>query len=1394
MKKSKIISIFFIITVFLHSASYATPFTDLDNATFHHVEDCTVCHDFTKFSDNNGSVNSYGIRDMILTPNSGYKKVVFRDSIYGDDNSTDHANGDAVYDGICEVCHTVNNHHRNDGSDNTAHMDGKRCTSCHLHVDEFAPPVRQAHRTHLDYRGKGPLIQDCAVCHEAPLDVDANYQYDPDVLYPIKFRDGLTLETTTACDNCHSPWGAYPGGDETTALMDPVIGAKANFRTGIYEADEYTLKDGKEKWCVTCHDNRPSTTHYDSPPESVAAPQTIDYRTSAFTFNPLGSWTDRALAAPVDHMRANAWNTAEGRSDWMTMDFNISVTGSYMLMTQWDVDNSTCNTLDGKKPLLISVTDANGTTLKYYEQRGYSPEFSEMATFDIVAGTAQLKVQKDAINCGFDIGAIKIEPQAGSGDQVVIAPMIAGDDKTWGFYATGHGVSGVQCTECHDPRKKHIDYDRRTHNMGSGRYNVVNPWGDSYRLQTKDPIAGASICGRCHDMELIWDRANKVAQTNYKNATTGNNNLHAYHMGVSDALTNGGDSDWDGIVDSDPRCLNCHNVHGSTKPHMFRDGNLVSSPYTSDKKPMFDHAYEVYVKATWKPILQGGSYEVFARWPAVAGAATNAPFTIKSTDIFSTTVVVDQTATPDTWISLGTYTFNDKNQSYVMLNDKYTNGTVIADAVQFVSVNETVIIDNGDSDYSTLEVNASLSGLTGYNGDYDAIAANTTTFDSATSPKDYNKPLLIEQSNLYIIGIDRAGILQNKICKNCHDTDGDKNVDHFTGPKILNRFEAKRWVMNDGTEDAEVYVTARDYDSNISSVTLDLTPIGGGVVAMSPVGKQLYHYTIPAWMISGLSDISYKLPVTAVDTDAQSVTDETYLFPKDGKDTIYLDTNNVALYNVHMFRFAVNTAGASWKRLPADTTYFGPGYRVEVANLGAGNYGVWTPEIPRSGKYEVYAFWPGLGGETTTSGVNFEAGTVKYTAHVADGTFEVIKDQTVDIGQWNYIGTYNFLDDGSNYIRQESNNSMAMAVDAMKFVRLNSPPIVRLRAQQFNESTRIILPDSTVTMYAQGKDYDDGDSITYTWSASDPGIVLRQVSYFENRYSFSTIGLTAGIYTITVTVTDSYGASTEVSLDLKVPVTTTLGVGDTDGDGIADNVEGFTDLDGDGIPNYLDNFFGENEIPDSAGKVLTTEGGYDISIGTTAIIVDSDDAVISAAELAASGDDGVNGMFTDANASYGGLFDFDIFGLSLPGQSVKVILPLQGVTIPVGATYQKYDSTTTSWALFVEDADNKIESAFSAGNCPAPGSVDYTSGLTAGDNCIQLTIQDGGPNDADGLANAQIKDPGAVFGDWDSEASDGGVVTYQSSSSGGGGIGAFGLYSLLVLGLFGVLARRRRGN
>jgi len=73
-----------------------------------------------------------------------------------------------------------------------------------------------------------------------------------------QFLDGQIFTTTTVCDACHSPLGAYDG------VNDANIGAKPNWATGVFTGPDLT--PGKEKWCVGCHDDAPSVIN------SVSAP------------------------------------------------------------------------------------------------------------------------------------------------------------------------------------------------------------------------------------------------------------------------------------------------------------------------------------------------------------------------------------------------------------------------------------------------------------------------------------------------------------------------------------------------------------------------------------------------------------------------------------------------------------------------------------------------------------------------------------------------------------------------------------------------------------------------------------------------------------------------------------------------------------------------------------------------------------------------------------------------------------------------------------------------------------------------------------------------------------------------------------------------------------------
>jgi hypothetical protein len=67
------------------------------------------------------------------------------------------------------------------------------------------------------------------------------------------------------------------------------------------------------------------------------------------------------------------------------------------------------------------------------------------------------------------------------------------------------------------------------------------------------------------------------------------------------------------------------------------------------------------------------------------------------------------------------------------------------------------------------------------------------------------------------------------------------------------------------------------------------------------------------------------------------------------------------------------------------------------------------------------------------------------------------------------------------------------------------------------------------------------------------------------------------------------------------------------------------------------------------------------------------------------------------------------------------------------------------WQNFLEDGNNQVQSGSEIqGSCPQIDDSIYTAGLTAGNFCVQLTIADGGPNDADGVANGAVRDPGGI--------------------------------------------------
>ncbi len=172
------------------------------SSRFDYTVECTSCHDQHGWDITNivGNLNLDYIKanlvelitviDNTQVPPVQVDKLISSNIVF--DSLDDFADGDALYDrDLCVTCHTLTNHHQNDGTapSGQSHFDGEDCTTCHRHPEGFRPPGGLA----------GPPVEgphaaipgfangDCLVCHS---------------LYPTV--DEMQANSTTVCLSCHS--------------------------------------------------------------------------------------------------------------------------------------------------------------------------------------------------------------------------------------------------------------------------------------------------------------------------------------------------------------------------------------------------------------------------------------------------------------------------------------------------------------------------------------------------------------------------------------------------------------------------------------------------------------------------------------------------------------------------------------------------------------------------------------------------------------------------------------------------------------------------------------------------------------------------------------------------------------------------------------------------------------------------------------------------------------------------------------------------------------------------------------------------------------------------------------------------------------------------------------
>jgi hypothetical protein len=310
--------------------------------------------------------------------------------------------------------------------------------------------------------------------------------------------------------------------------------------------------------------------------------------------------------------------------------------------------------------------------------------------------------------------------------------------------------------------------------------------------------------------------------------------------------------------------------------------------------------------------------------------------------------------------------------------------------------------------------------------------------------------------------------------------------------------------------------------------------------------------------------------------------------------------------------------------------------------------------------------------------------------------------------------------------------------------------VVNLTVSQDGLALRRVSQDNGLaSIEALVGDPNQSDTHTYDWSLTDLALVDSDTDILNNIFVLDPTSVSVGVYLIVVTVADSSGLTSTgviaISIEATAPVLSVLD--DSDNDGIDDLTEGLVDSDGDGISDYLDAVPQSNLAPanesDQSVNLLETETGLTIVQGATAFYAGGTDVAVTLAELETFHQMAGGIQTEDSYINVGGIYDFTISGLPLAGGVASVVIPLSE-PIPNEPLYRKYMSDL-GWKDFVIDERNLVKSATGAdGVCPSLNDTSYVDRLVPGSWCVQLTLEDGGPNDADHQANGTIVDPSGL--------------------------------------------------
>jgi|GEM_PF-318331 len=495
-------------------------------------------------------------------------------------------------------------------------------------------------------------------------------------------------------------------------------------------------------------------------------------------------------------------------------------------------------------------------------------------------------------------------------------------------------------------------------------------------------------------------------------------------------------------------------------------------------------------------ISQTAQYNVYARWTASTNRATNVPIDITHAG-GTTTVTVNQQADGSMWYLLGTYTFNAGTSGKVLIRTTNTNGYVIADAVMFEKADgqaPTIVTPAAASDTTVTGTSVALSvlgndnsGESGLTYSWFADGPTRVSYTANFSNAARNTTVAFEKAGTYVFTCtirDAAGLsATSSVTVNVVPTLADLAIapeSAVVAPGAATQFTAAGLDQFGDSMGA------------LSGLTWSVLSGGGSIDSTG-------LYTAPA--TPGAATIR---ATNGVVSDTAAVT-----IP------VVMDNTDAGVTLVGTWTTSTYTPG-----------YYGANY-IHDGNTDKGNKSAtFRPNLSEAGDYEVYARWSGNAGRSTVTPIDVN--------HLG-GTSTTIVNQTLNNGVWVLLGTYSFgVGTAGTVVFRTTGTNGFVTVDAVRFVQVGSSSNAAPTVATAAAASPGTVTATTTALSVLGADDAGEAALTYTWSASGPGVV----SYSANgtnaaRNAVATFSQ-AGAYSFTCTIMDAGGLSVASSVNVTV--------------------------------------------------------------------------------------------------------------------------------------------------------------------------------------------------------------------------------------------------------------------